>query len=277
MSTTDKFQSITETPFEALRFKDDFMFKAVLSDPDNLPLAKHFLELILHKVISSIQLEGVQLTQEVEYNSHGVIFDVQFVGEDTFYTIEMQNYHDSLIERGDYYHAIQKVKFLKAGHPYSEEPHTVVIFLCTYYDPFDQGLPVYTCVNHIQECPSLQLESFSTTIYVNTTAHCSERELQAFFDFINKDVSNTEYTSSLKKAEQKVLEDSLWRKNYMSLQSMMKAETEHARKEGKEEGDYSARLSVCRELLKNHISLEIIQKATGLSLEDIRKVQSEEN
>ena len=69
----------------------------------------------------------------------------------------------------------------------------------------------------------------------------------------------------------------------MSLQSMMKAETEHAQekgiqigiKQGIEKGARSTQLSICRKMLEKHMDPEAIQEMTGLSLEDIHKVQSE--
>ncbi len=45
------------------------------------------------------------------------------------------------------------------------------------------------------------------------------------------------------------------------------------RKEGRKEGEKKAQLEIAKELLKNHVAIEIIVKSTGLTKEEVEKIQ----
>ena len=45
------------------------------------------------------------------------------------------------------------------------------------------------------------------------------------------------------------------------------------KKEGRKEGHKKAQLEIAKELLKNHVAIEIIVKSTGLTKEEVEKIQ----
>lgn len=56
---------------------------------------------------------------EFSLNSHGIRFDVKFVGDKEIYIVELQLYREYLLERAEYYHALEKVASFRPGESYS--------------------------------------------------------------------------------------------------------------------------------------------------------------
>lgn len=158
-------------PLEDMTFADDFIFAKVMSNAD---IARDFLESLFCKQIESIKLSQAQSEHKLGFNSHGARFDVEFIGDDEVYDIEMQQRSDngsenvkSLINRTRYYQAVLDAEHLKPGQEYKKLPNTYIIFICRF-DPFGYGLAQYTQHTTISELGEKVIEG-TCAIYLNTT------------------------------------------------------------------------------------------------------------
>ena len=118
---------------QELTFKDNFMFGAVLLDPEN---CKGILERTL-----GIEIDRVEVDRE-----KSIVFNPEYKGvrldayakdsKNTRYNVEMQVLQrPALQKRARYYHSQIDMEILLAGVSYEELPDTYVIFVCDF-DPF---------------------------------------------------------------------------------------------------------------------------------------------
>lgn len=96
-----------------------WMFPTVFADERNLKLTKQLIEICMNRKIESIQQASVEHHVKPRLNSHGTRFDVKFVGDKEIYIVELQLYREYLLERAEYYHALEKVASFRPGEPYS--------------------------------------------------------------------------------------------------------------------------------------------------------------
>ena len=81
--------------------------------------------------------------------------------------MELQLYREYLLERAEYYHALEKVASFRPGESYSSLKKTVVIFICNF-DFFGLNEGRYVYKSGLVDHPELNFESHSTTIFSNT-------------------------------------------------------------------------------------------------------------
>ena len=133
---------------QELTIKDNFMFAAVMLEPEN---AKGLLELAL-----GIEIEHVEISQEksIVYNPEykGVRLDV-FVkdGNGRHFNVEMQAASQMLQKRARYYHSQMDMELLVSGTDYESLPDSYVLFICDF-DPLGLGMYRYSIrqtVNYI--------------------------------------------------------------------------------------------------------------------------------
>ena len=210
---------------EDLTIKDNFMFAAVMMDPEN---CRRFLELALE-----IPLERVEVAYEKSIVYHpeykGVRLDV-FArdGQNTHYNVEMQVARDALERRSRYYHSQMDMELLLKGISYEELPDAYVIFICDF-DPLGTRKYRYTMEQVCREDPETAYQDGSHTIFLST---CGENEdqvpeaLVAFLKYVKGVWAGPEDSVRQVKASREMEE------RFMVLQEMMKQE----RREGLEEG-----------------------------------------
>ena len=119
-----------------LTMKDNFMFGAVMSEPEN---CKGFLEMVLGISIDRVEID---VERSMIYNPEykGIRLDVYAKDEhNTHYNVEMQAQRETeLGRRSRYYHSQIDMEILLTGVEYAELPDTYVIFVCDF-DPFGEG------------------------------------------------------------------------------------------------------------------------------------------
>ena len=154
---------------QELTIKDNFMFAAVMMDPEN---CRRLLELALE-----IPLERVEVSYEKSIVYHpeykGIRLDV-FArdGKNTHYNVEMQVARDALERRSRYYHSQMDMELLLKGTSYEELPDAYVIFICDF-DPLGGRKYRYTMENICREAPELPYRDGSHTLLLST---CGENE-----------------------------------------------------------------------------------------------------
>jgi len=118
-----------------LTIKDNFMFGAVMTMPEN---CKDFLEMVLQTKLSEVVVSKEKsMIYHPEYK--GIRLDVYANDEErTHYNVEIQvSKKPALGRRSRYYQSQIDMELLVSGEEYEELPNTYVIFLCDF-DPFGQ-------------------------------------------------------------------------------------------------------------------------------------------
>ena len=283
--------------WEEASLSNNFIFCKVMSE--NLDICKEFLEMLLNIQIESISLAQPEKTLDVDFFAKGIRLDV-FVKDETdrSYDIEMQVIGKKHLPlRARYYQSVLDISSLHAGDDYECLAESYVIFLCLE-DIFHKGLPIYTFKSVCLEDPNLFLDDKTTKVFCNALKYdkMPAEKLRTFFKFLleNKpDETDFSKTLSEKVLKAKIPEDS--RRTFMTLEQEIKLAAKHAAqeaaekasKEGYEKGykeaekekeiavkkaaENNARNNAIK-LKESGVSVEIISKCTGLSLEEIQEL-----
>ena len=297
MIENNKDNSIYDSP-KFLPFTDDRIFMNVMRSPK---ICRALLELILpNEEIGAIRLkksdnplidnseidEGAdenlsvetQKTLKLETDAHGVRFDAFVASSKLWADIEMQTDNDSKIDkRARYYHANMDLDFLEQGQSYENLKPSYVIFICTF-DRFKRDEPVYFFRSWDVE-KGLPLDDLSYTIVLNTK--CSSEKvpeaLKPFYEYLNDPKKNqaSELTRMIDERVRKFNSDG-WRKKYMTFEYML---NERERKglelgieQGRSEGEAKKQHEIAKNLKLDGISMDVIAKNTGLTLEEVEKL-----
>ena len=204
-------------PFEELEITDDFMFGAVMSDPDNL---KPLLEYILNIKIKEITYPERQKVIDLMYGAKGVRLDVYCEDEkETVYSIEIQVMDcKNLAKRIRYYHGMIDLNILDKGMNYNKLRKSYVIFICCY-DPFGLNRYMYTFKKQCQEVPELYLrdEADSIVLNVNGTVGEIRDELKATLQYMAGQNPAEGYAKNLDAAVKAIKGNEKWRRDYMTF------------------------------------------------------------
>ena len=283
--------------WEEASLSNNFIFCKVMSE--NLDLCKEFLEMLLNIKIESISLAQPETTLNVDFFAKGIRLDV-FVKDDTdrIFDIEMQVIgNDYLPLRARYYQSVLDVSSLHAGEDYESLTESYVIFLCLD-DIFHKGLPIYTFKSVCLEDSTLVLDDKTTKVFCNAQKYdkMPAEKLRTFFKFlVQKKPDETDFSKIIneKVLKAKITEDS--RRTFMTLEQEIRLAAKHAAqaaaekasKEGYEKGykeaykeaeaekDLAVKKAAennARKLKESGVSVEIISKCTGLSLEEVQNL-----
>ena len=120
---------------QELTIKNNFMFAAVMMDPQN---CQELLELILNIPISYVKVDTERsLVYDPRYR--GIRMDVYVQDENnTRFDVEMQVRTDCIEKRSRYYHSHMDMDALRSGTEYELLPDSYVIFICDF-DPVGAG------------------------------------------------------------------------------------------------------------------------------------------
>ncbi|MBQ8558678.1 MAG: Rpn family recombination-promoting nuclease/putative transposase [Tyzzerella sp.] len=241
---------------QELTFKDNFMFGAVMLDPEN---CKGILERTL-----GIEIERVEVSKEksIVYNPEykGVRLDVYAKDEhSSHYDVEMQVLRKPAVKkRARYYHGQLDMEILLSGLPYAELPDTYVIFICDY-DPFGKGKYRYTQRKICKEEPELSMEDGAHTVFLSTKGTNVNEvppALVRFLKFVEAPLSDSDkdfeddFVRQLQSSVRKVKESREMGARYMTFEEFLNEEKEEAREEGRVEGRVEERCQVIIESLE---------------------------
>ena len=278
-----------EKQWEEASLSNNFIFCKVMSE--NLDLCKEFLEMLLNIKIESISLAQPETTLNVDFFAKGIRLDV-FVKDDTdrIFDIEMQVIgNDYLPLRARYYQSVLDVSSLHAGVDYESLTESYVIFLCLD-DIFHKGLPIYTFKSVCLEDSTLVLDDKTTKVFCNAQKYdkMPAEKLRTFFKFlVQKKPDETDFSKIIneKVLKAKITEDS--RRTFMTLEQEIRLAAKHAAQaaaqeayeKGYKEAEKEKELAVKKaaennaiKLKESGVSVEIISKCTGLSLEEVQNL-----
>ena len=244
--------------------------------------------MLLNIQIESISLAQPEKTLDVDFFAKGIRLDV-FVKDETdrSYDIEMQVIGKKHLPlRARYYQSVLDISSLHAGDDYECLSESYVIFLCLE-DIFHKGLPIYTFKSICTEDNGLFLNDKTTKVFCNALKYdkMPAEKLRTFFKFLleNKpDETDFSKTLSEKVTRAKIPEDT--KRIFMTLQQEITLAAKEAFEEGYKKASEAAekalkkvseqaaekeKLENARKLKESGVSVEIISKCTGLSLEQV--------
>lgn len=264
---------------EDLTMKDNFLFTAVMSRPEN---CKELLQMVLN-----IEIDHVEVDYEKSINTHpeyrSIRLDVYVKDEkNTRYNIEMQVASEKLEKRTRYYHSQMDLDILSTAVPYEELPDTYVIFICDF-DPFGEGKFLYTVKKSFWENPDHVYDDGSNTIFLSTRGTNPDeitKELHEFLNFIRADKESmmqatpSVYLHKLQDSIAEIKRDRIWGDRFMRLEELIEREKREARLEGFEEGQVSILRECALHLAQNKKCEDsMVQKIMNSnSLEQLRQI-----
>ena len=225
-----------------LTIKNDFMFGAVMINPEN---CKEFLERALE-----IEIDRVDVSREKSMVYHpdykGIRLDVYAKDENnTCYNVEMQmTKKPALGRRSRYYQSQMDMDILLSGREYAELPDSYVIFICGF-DPFGERKYRYTFRTICEETEKASLKDGRCIVFLNTCGRNEEnipQELLSFLKFVHVDLKESQkdfqddYVRQVQKSVTDIKASREMEERFMLLELLMQDERREGRKAGELEG-----------------------------------------
>lgn len=260
---------------QELTIKDNFMFAAVMLDPEN---CKGVLERALDIKIRHV---NVQYEKSIIYHPEykGIRLDVYAKDENnTHFNVEMQVTSREIVKRSRYYHSQIDMELLLAGNEYESLPDSYIIFICDF-DPF--GLAKYRCTvrQSFAESTDFPYCDGNHTVFLSTMGtneHEVSRQLVDFLQYVKSGElqPGDTYVEQLSASVNRIKSDRDMGARFMLLEEMMKDERKAGRAEGLAEGLVKGRIETILELLaaKGFTSSELKEKISTIT--DLSKLDS---
>jgi len=280
-------------PFDELTITDDYMFCIVMQDKS---ICTTLLNMLLAQSIGPITDITYQKTFNQIGYAKGVRLDVWVKdSKGNVYDVEMQatNKQD-LAKRLRYYQSVIDVSSLEKGAHYSDLPDSFILFFCPF-DYIESGLPVYTFKSTCSEDNAIILPDGVTKVIINSAAADKEAnpELRDFLHYMNGTVSDRPFIRKIDRLIKELKESEEKRRDYMLLQAfemdarrdgiqqgiqqgMIQGEAKGKREgiqQGMIQGEAKGKLETAKNLLSMGLSIENIVKATGLTVQEVERLQ----
>ena len=256
-----------------LTIKDDFMFGAVMSDPEN---CRELLEMIL-----GISIDRIEVSKEKSMVYHpeykGVRLDVYARDEkNTCYNVEMQASRRPVLgKRSRYYQSQMDMEMLQSGRDYEELPKSFVVFICDF-DPFGKELYRYTFKMKCEEDVNVELEDARQIIFLSTQGKNREevpKELVTFLEYVKADLEESQkdfhnsYVRRLQDSVQRVKANREMEERFMLLEEKLKEERAEGEKIGWKLGQTQGARDMLLKMLEilGEIPEPIREKITSVS------------
>ena len=272
------------TPLEkwnSLTLANNFIFCKVLEE--NPDVCKELLEMLLDIKIDRIEQPKSEQTFKTDFDSRGIRLDVYVKdGTGRCFDIEIQTSNYMRLEkRARYYQGLMDVDSIQFGQEYSALKDSYVIFLCLG-DAFGHRLPVYTFRYRAEEDKNILMNDGTVNIFFNATMYdkMQSENLRSFFKYLCGKNSDDNFTDRLSALVERVKMNAQWRHRYMTIEQEIKlqveARTNERLNEKLNEKLDESKLEIAKNLLKINISPEQIAMATGLSLEQVKNLETGE-
>ena len=260
-----------EEKWEQATIANNFLFYKVMHD--NPDVCKQLLEILLEMEIDKIDM-NIQEVINIDWRSKGIRLDVYAKNSTQVFDIEMQSTDTlELPERARYYQGAMDIDSLKAGDEYKDLKNSYVIFICIP-DIFNKGLPVYTFENLCRQDTSVPLGDRALKYFFIST-NCDKllnEEQKAFMRLVSGNESSNAFTDRVAHLTEDAKRNSEYRRQYMEWERQKAYEFRRGKEEGKEE----AKLEAARNLFTNGVSIELISKSLGMTIEQIKELVTEE-
>ena len=244
-------------PIDQLVFSDDFMFGAVMREPE---ICKGVLERLLRVRIDHIEYPELQKSISPFYSRKGVRLDVYVADGGRVFDVECQTYRaEDIGRRTRYYQAMIDIDSLMRGADYSELKESFVVFICLD-DPFSAGLPAYTFERTCRESGAVDLGDRTHHVIFNASAW--ERETDAgirdLLSFVKSNRAESDFTRGIADMVQTKKFEQSFVNEYMAWN----LHDQDVERRGKEIGKMSAYIGLIKDGL---LSLKDAASRLGMS------------
>ena len=297
-----------ENNLELLPLTDDYIFKRVFAYKGNESVLKDFLEALLKIEIKGIKITNPEIIPYEKGEKRGLLDIKAEINDGTMIDVELQMKNEkNTEERATEYMGKMISEQLQVGDSYQKLKKSIVIFITNYnflnrnsyhsvgrmkfdktiedeyvnmgYDEEDELASKYIEVHYI-ELPKFKKKELSKFTKLDQwmciftqnkegimLAEKENKEIEKAIntlDFLSKDPKERERHNSIVMAEYNRL---------VSEQNFFEEGKEKGRKEGKIEGKREEKIEIVKKMLKEKLSIEMIEKLTGLSKEEIEKIK----
>ena len=256
---------------------------------DNEDLCLKLISMIIKIPVDDLALvESIQTQKAIKntLDGKGIRMDVLVKTTGAVYDIEMQaTQRDDNGKRIRYYQSTMDRDLLDKGQEYEDLPRSFIIFICPF-DPFEKDDPVYRFTMASREHPEIDLQTEMEAIFVCATSgsieKCVDSDLKAFLQFMLTNQASDAYTEQVAEALYKASQDKEWRTQMLTFDMRLRDERKAGRREGKMEGRAEGKVLGAQEksketalrMLADDMPLDLIQKYTALSLEQIKTLKN---
>ena len=287
--------------YMALNLKNDIVFKAFFARKGNEEFLIDFLEALLKIKIKTIKIaQEVDLGKLVQGERTGRL-DVQAIlNDEVVVDIEMQvtNQHN-IVARTTFYGTKQLSMMAAKGEKYNEIKKVVMINILDYeFLPYDECVSEtvivlnqhreYEVIDKMKwyfiELPKFRKQNLNMNEKINqwlAFIDNSDEELVKMAESKNEVLKRArlemDYLTGDEEIKRLEYLREKWRMDYNSGINWAKKQGEKAgiakgERKGKKAGIKQAQFEIARELLKNHVAIEIIVKSTGLTKEEVENL-----
>ena len=285
-----------ENNFELLPLTDDYIFKRVFAYKGNESVLKDFLEALLKIEIKGIKITNPEIIPYEKGEKRGLLDIKAEINDGTILDVEMQMKNErNTEERATEYMGKMISEQLQVGEDYQNLKKSIVIFITNYnflkrnsyhsigrmkfdktiedeyvnlgYDKEDEVASKYIEVHYI-ELPKFKKKELSkfTKLDQWMCIFTQNREGIMLAEKENKEIKRAINTLDFLSKDPKERE----RHNSIVMAEYNRLVSEHNFfEDGKKEG----KLEIAKKMLKEKVPIEMIEKFTELSKEEIEKIK----
>ena len=276
--------------------KMDIIFQAIFGEVGSENITKDFLEKILKRKIEKISLDkNPILRRELKDDKLGVLDIITELDGKEKCNIEMQLIDkNNIIERMLYYWSKMYTRQIKAGDDYNKLEKTIVILIADFNIKGLEEVEYHSTWKIIETNSAKKLiltDKFELDIIELSKIKGRENEKDQLLDWLiflenpesERVIRKMEENENLKEAVEKLDRISKDEKMQRIIELREKAiRDEHAIyakgvddgiEEGKAKGAREKQIEIAKSMLKENMDIEMIIKITGLTKQEIEKLQ----
>ena len=294
---------IIEEKRRKLPLTSDIVFKRVFSKEGNEDILKSLLEAILEIEIKEVIVKNPELPRDI-YDTKAGILDVKVeIDKNIICDIEMQVKDlRNMDKRSTYYMSRLISEGLKKNEDYINIKNTIVINLLNFefykrnsyrsiahmkFEKTKEREYVDMGIQHEEEIATKDVEMHFIEIpkFIKKNPEAETKLEQWLWLIAGREEKikmakkrNKEIEKAMKIIEEMSMDEKEWelyesrRMAIMDYNSGISSAKEEGIKEGLKEGKKEERIRIAKEMLKLEIPIEKIEKATGLTKEEIEKI-----
>ena len=267
---------------KTLEVTNDYVFKRIFGKAGNEDILKDLLMSILEIPIKKIKvMKDVHLERDIKDNKLGVLDIKATLNDDTIANIEMQVRDEhNMIDRSLYYWANLYSNSLYKTQDYIDNKKTIVIDIMLF-NIFEEGPYHERC--KIRRDYNMEILTDELEMHFIQLPKCKKEDVKTKLDQWMQFIGNLskdgveiamKENKEIKKAQEELeyLTGDEAERRLAFLREKKILDDLWARTGARKEGERNKSIEIARNMLKEGISVEFIQKVTGLTKEEIEKL-----
>lgn len=268
---------------------NDYVFGRIFGYKGNENITKGFLESITNETYKSLEIaSSIPTIKELQDDKMGILDIKATADNNSIFDIEMQvAKNQNIADRILWYWSSLYQNSLKKGDDYANTKKTIAILIADFDLTNLTKIPKFHTSWHIRE------DEFSETVLteklelhiielkkleVNDNQNVKHKKLTKWLKFIlnpneMEDFDMSEDIKEAKKVLEQISNDEKEREK-ARLRDKYIREMNSSRNEGIAEGIAEEKIRIAKNLLIQKVDIEIIEKCTGLSKEEIEQIKN---